>query len=275
MMQKIIHISDIHIPNTCEKRPYNEMINTFLDTLYEKEIKDNDPENIRIIVVGDVFHNKIKTTNEAQSIFHTLLNKCNSFCKTYIIAGNHDMLENNQNRMDSINPTFEIDNVYPNIIYLDKDLGFKSGYKIDDNIVLMLYCMHDSFAPVNILHSDYPDKAFIGLYHGDIVGSLTDLGRKSDNGIDCDMFKECDCVMAGHIHKRQEIIINDKTPFVYAGSLFQQDAGEKINGHGYEVWNLPSLSHHHVEVNNNYRIFKFKVNSYEDFKEDRETLINI
>lgn len=274
MVKKIIQIADLHIPNTCEKRPYDKMLESFIKQLYNNEIKDNNPDEIRIVVCGDTFTNKIKTTNEAKAMFHTLLNYLNEFCRTYIIAGNHDMLENNHDRMDSINPTFEIENVYDNVIYLDKYLDFKSGYVEDDNIIWTLFSMHDNFAPANVEHKMYPDHKIIGLYHGDVKGAVTDVGRMCGDGIDTSIFSECDCVMAGHIHKFQELK-KDGVPIVYSGSVFQKAEDENVTGHGYVVWNVEDMTYRHVEVENDYRIFKFKIDNYEAFNDDVEDLINL
>jgi DNA repair exonuclease SbcCD nuclease subunit len=79
--------------------------------------------------------------------------------------------------------------------------------------------------------------------------------------------------MAGHIHKFQEIK-KEGVPIVYAGSLFQQDSGENITGHGYVVWNMEDMTYKHVEIENNYRIFKFKINDFNAFKEDKEEILN-
>lgn len=274
MIKKIIQIADIHIPNSEDNRPYNEMLMSFLKQLYKNEIEGTDTSEIRIVICGDTFESKVRTTNEAKSMFHTLLNYCNEFCTTYIISGNHDMLENNHDRMDSINPTFNINGVYPNVIYLDKYLDFKSGYVEDDNVVFSLYSMHDNFAPTNVEHIEYPDNKIVGLYHGDVQGAVTDAGRVCQDGIDTNLFRECDCVMAGHIHKFQTIK-KDGIPIVYAGSLFQHDAGENTTGHGYVVWNIEDMSFEHKEVENNYRIFKFKINNYDAFTNDTEDLINL
>lgn len=274
MVKKIIQVADIHIPNSCEKRPYDKMLESFVKQLYVNEIKDNNPDEIRIVLCGDIFKGKIKATNEAKAMFHMMLNYLNEFCRTYIIAGNHDMLENNHDRMDSINPTFEIENVYENVVYLDKYLNFKSGYVEDDNIVWALFSMHDSFAPANVEHSMYPDHRIVGLYHGDVKGAVTDVGRMSSDGIDTSVFSECDCVMAGHIHKFQELK-KDGVPIVYAGSLFQQDESENTTGHGYVVWDMENMTYKHVEVDNDYRIFKFKIDNYDAFNDDIEDLINL
>lgn len=274
MIKTIIQIADIHIPNDTSKRPYDKMLESFLKQLYNNEIKGKNPDEIRIVICGDTFTNKIKTNNEAKAMFHMLLNYLNEMCRTYIIAGNHDMLENNHDRMDSLNPTFEIEGAYENIIYLDKYLDFKSGYVEDDNVVFALFSMHESFAPTNVEHSQYPDKKIVGLYHGDVKGAVTDSGRMTDGGIDTSYFAECDCVMAGHIHKFQELK-KEGVPIVYSGSVFQQAEDENTTGHGYVVWNVEDMTYRHVEVDNDYRIFKFKIDDYTAFSDDVEQLVNL
>lgn len=275
MVKTIFHLSDIHIPNTEEKRPYMDMIKQALAEMF-KEVKKYNKDEIRIVVAGDIFHNKIKTTNEAKKMFHETLNYLNAMAKTIIIAGNHDMLENNHDRTDSISPTFDIKNVYPNITYADKILKYKSGYIIDDNIIWVLYSMFDKFAKPNIegLKEKYPNSKIIGLYHGDVVGAITDTGYISENGIDTNVFEECDCVMAGHIHKFQEIKKNG-VPIVYAGSLFQQNCGENTTGHGYVLWDIENMNYFLHEVTNKYKTYKFKITSYEDVGEDVEKLLNL
>ena len=275
MIKNIIHIADLHIPNDEKNRPYSEMIKQGLAEVL-KVVKKYKDDEFRIVVAGDIFHNKIKTTNEAKRMFHATLNYLNAIGKTIIIAGNHDMLENNHDRIDSISPTFDIVDVYRNITYADKELNYKSGYIKDDNVIWALYSMYDKFAKPNIegLREKYPDCKIIGLYHGDIAGAVTDTGRMSESGIDTNEFKECDCVMAGHIHKFQEIKKNG-VPIVYAGSMFQQDSGENTTGHGFLVWDVEKNKYKLHEVTNKYKIYKFKITSYDDVKEDTEKLLNL
>lgn len=275
MIKKIFHCADLHIPNTEQNRPYMSMIKQFLAELLQESKKYN-PNEIRIVLAGDIFHNKIKTTNEAKQIFHETLNYLNAIGKTIIIAGNHDMLENNHDRIDSISPTFDIKDVYPDITYADKVLNYKSGYIKDDNVIWALYSIFDKYANPNInnLREQYPDHKIIGLFHGDIVGAVTDTGRMTDDGIDTNVFKECDCVMAGHIHKFQEIKKNG-VPIVYSGSIFQQNSGENTTGHGFLIWDLETMKYTFHEVQNNYKTYKFKITSYDDVKDDTEKLLNL
>ena len=271
MIKHIIHLADLHIPN--EKQPYREMIDKLIEKLI---IEIENPDETRIIIVGDVFESKIRTTNEAKETFHHLLNFLNKICPTYVVAGNHDMLERNKDRTDSISPTFEIENVYENITFIDKELDYKSGLLEDENIIFVLFSMFDGFTKPNMdgLKENTSNKRIIGLYHGDISGSVTDLGRMSDAGIDTEWFKDCDCVMAGHIHRFQEIKKNG-VPIVYSGSVFQQNFGENTTGHGFVVWDMETMKYKHVEVDNNYRMFKFSATSYEDVENDVEKLLNL
>lgn len=274
MVKKIFHISDIHIPNSEDNRPYSEMVEVFLKDIVNQVIKCRcTKDEVRIVIVGDVFQQKIKASNEAKNTFHKMLNVLNSLAKTIIVAGNHDMLENNTDRMDSITPTFEISGAYPNITYIDKVLGYKSGCLVDDNIIWTLYSMFDKFKKP-VLPNKEKDNVVIGLYHGDVAGAVTDTGRMAEDGIDTDDFEECDCVMAGHIHKYQELKKNG-VPIVYPSSLFQQNSGENISMHGYVVWDLDTMEHTFHEVQNDYRIYKFEISSYDDVENDVERLTNL
>lgn len=275
MIKKVIHIADLHIPNNTKDRPFGDMIKQMVADIL-KEVQDcESKDEVRIVLVGDIFSQKIRISNEAMTIFHELLNYLNEIAPTIIVAGNHDMLENNTDKMDSITPTFEINGVYENITFADKILDYKSGYIVDDNVVWVLYSIFDKFAKPNLndVTEKYPDKKFIGLYHGEITGAVTDTGRMSESGIDTRVFECCDCVMAGHIHKFQEIKKNG-VKIVYPSSVFQKDMGENISMHGFVVWDLDKMKYHHHEVKNDYRMLKFEITSYDDVKEDKEILIN-
>ncbi len=275
MIKKVIHIADLHIPNDVKKRPFEEMIKQMVADILTDVQKCDNKDEARIVLVGDIFSQKIRISNEAMQLFHELLNYLNEICPTIIVAGNHDMLENNTDKMDSITPTFEIIGAYKNITYADKLMDYKSGYLIDDNVIWVLYSMFDKFAKPNVtqITTQYPDKKVIGLYHGDIVGAVTDTGRMSDGGIDPKSFDICDCVMAGHIHKFQELKKNG-VRIVYPSSVFQKDCGENVSMHGFVVWDLEKMTYKHHEVENKYRYFKFEVTSYDDVQNDKEILIN-
>lgn len=280
MIKYIYHISDIHIPNTETEKPYSIMLNKFLGHLNTdiQNLKKTgvSKDEIRILVAGDTFNQKIKTSNEARELFHILMNYFNVLCKTIIYAGNHDLLENNRDKKDSLSPTFAIDGVYENITFIDKELGYRSGIVEDDNVMWVLYSIFDKFRQPEMtgLRTEYPNHKIIGLYHGNVPGATTDVGKMIDVGVDSNIFNDCDCVMAGHIHKFQEIKHNG-VPLVYAGSLFQNDCGENVTGHGYVLWDINKMTYTHKEVPNDYKTYKFKISSYDDIANNEERLINL
>ena len=273
MIKKIIHLADIHIRNDFFEKQ-KESMKLAMAEIY-KEVKKYNKDEVRIVISGDIYHQKVKSSKEAEIIFHEMLNYFNAMCKTIIIAGNHDMLENNLDKQDALTPTFVIKGVYPNVVYADKELNYKSGYIVDDGVVWCIYSMFDMFKKPNFngLKEQYPNHKFVGLYHGDVVGATTDMGRMTESGIDTKDFIGLDCVMAGHIHKNQTLKKNG-VPIVYSGSLFQQDMGENITGHGYELWDMETMKHHHEEITNNYRTYKIEVTSYDDVTNDEEKLLN-
>lgn len=275
MIKKVIHIADTHIPNLKDGSHYDELIKYLCQEVLTV-IGDTPKDEVRIVVSGDVFDKKIRSDNESKALFHTFMNYLNAIAKTIIIAGNHDLLENNTDRLDSITPTFLISGAYPNIAYADKALSYKSGYIVDDNVIWALYSICDKYADPNIsgLKKKYPDHRIIGLYHGDVIGATTDTGRMCEDGIDLKLFNGCDCVMAGHIHKYQCVRKNG-IPIVYAGSSFQQNFGENTTGHGFVEWDLETMEYKHHEVKNPYKMYKFEISSYDDVKNDVEQLMNL
>lgn len=279
MVKYIFHIADLHIPNTFEVRPYDKMIDSFMeqlsnhvDSLIEKGVERNE---IRICVVGDIFHNKIKVSNEARMCLHSLLNKLNDLADTIIIAGNHDMLENNKDRCDSLTPTFEIKGVYDNVLYLDKELDYKSGFLEDDNIVWCLYSMFDEFSKPNSIELEKDENTkVVGLYHGNIPSATTDTGRVIEDGVDMSWFDICDFVLCGHIHKHQ-MIKHNGIKAVYSGSVFQQNLGENISGHGYCLWDVDNETFDFFEVENEYRMFNATMTSFDGFKTGEVKIVNM
>ena len=118
-----------------------------------------------------------------------------------------------------------------------------------------------------------PDNIIVGLYHGEIVGSKNYNGSIFDIGLFKEEFNGCNCVMLGHIHKRQELK-NYDTKLVYCGSLIQQNNGETVTQHGFVVWNMETLDYQFIDLDNEYGYYNFEIKSVEDIENDKEILLN-
>jgi DNA repair exonuclease SbcCD nuclease subunit len=230
------------------------------------------PKKTRILLLGDIVDSKTSISPECNLQVGWLLNELNKIAKTIVICGNHDV--GNLERMDSITPIFALSN-FTNSLYLDKELSYHSGCFVDENIVWCLYSIFDGFQRPNIdeMKIKYPDKTFIGLIHGDVIGAKTDLGRKVDTGLGVSNFDGLDYVLCGHIHKYQNIN-KSGIPILYCGSTLQNNFGENINGHGFVIVDIENKNHELIEIPSDYGYYKFVINSELDIENDLEKLTN-
>lgn len=274
MVKKIIHLADIHIRNIKRHDEYKEQFEKFILEIGEYVRSDYDYEQVRIVLAGDLFHQKIQTSNEQTKLFSWFIRELNSICPVVIIAGNHDFMESNMERMDSITPIVSLMDL-ANVNYLDMTLDYKSGCYVDDNIVWCLYSIFDGYnkPDIKIERVNNPDKKFIGLFHGPLTGSKTDVGYEFEHGVSLDIFDGCDAVMCGDIHKKQELNYNG-IKVVYPGSFCQQDMGESVSGHGYLIWDVETLEYEEFDVKSEYGFYKFKIESISDIEEGKEEFVN-
>ena len=63
MIKRIIHISDIHIRTNQYHELYKKQFQSFLDEIKEISV-DLENEELRIVIAGDLFHQKIVISNE-------------------------------------------------------------------------------------------------------------------------------------------------------------------------------------------------------------------
>ena len=280
MITKIIACGDIHVPSFKGIDQLKPVLQRFIDKCEKIVDEEDEPDNVRIVVLGDVFDQKIAITNESVLCVDWFFSELDKICKTIVIAGNHDFLMNNMDRVDSLTPLFEIGK-YKNVIYLDRELGYESGIYDDDNVAWCLFSSFDGFATPEIkVHKTANEGkgfTYVGLIHADINGAMTVTNYLTENGVDPAVFEDCDFVMAGHIHKRQEIKKNG-VRVVYCSSIKQKDFGESVSGHGFVLWDIEDpeeIEYKYVDVPNpDGGYYQFAVTDIEDIAEDNEEIIN-
>lgn len=275
MVKYIISISDIHVRNFKRMEETGEFLEKIVDYCNDF-VKQHSPEEVRIVLAGDLFDQKITVSNESTTYVSWLLRRLNEITTTYVICGNHDYLMNNVTRMCSLTPIFTMSD-FKNCKYLDQELGFSSGIYVDDNVAFCLYSTFDDFnrPEIETYHSQNPDKTLIGLIHADINGAITDVGYTTDKGLSPKHFEGLDFVIAGHIHKRQEIRKNG-VKIVYCGSLIQQNMGENLTGHGGVIWNVQDKTWEPFDLDRGeYGYYKFVIDGIDDIDNDMEKLLNL
>jgi len=274
-IKRIYHLADIHLRTYKMHDDYKEIFIKLLNKLSEDIIENGfKKEEVRIVICGDFVHQKITISNEQLLLGTWFLKELRSLCEVIIIAGNHDLLENNNDRLDSVTPMVKLLEMSGiNITYFTG----KSDCYLDNNIVWCVYSIFDGNKRPDIdsVKEKYgKNKQYVGLFHAPINGLSTDLGYVFTEATSLEHFDGCDLVLCGDIHKR-DILYYKETPIAMSGSLLQQSFGETVNKHGFLIWDIPTLVHTEVDIENNNGFYQFVINSIDDIETNNEKLTNI
>ena len=222
MSIKIAHVSDIHV----RKLKYHKEYRAVFEQLYEK-LKEEKPDII--VNTGDTFHTKLDLSPEAIRMMSDLFAGLADIAPYYMILGNHDMNLKNSGRLDAISPI--VDNLnHPNLHFHKHS----EVIEVADGIDLHVLSIVD---PENWQETLPEERVNIALYHGSVVGSVTDTGWMMTHGdIDLNTVEKYDYALLGDIHKTDQKVDADGRAR-YPGSLVQQNHGES-NDKGYLIWEI-------------------------------------
>jgi DNA repair exonuclease SbcCD nuclease subunit len=199
MIKKIIHIADVHIRTYRMHDEYREIFEQFIEEITDY-CKDYEYEEVRIAIVGDLVHQKITISNELLILGTWFLKRLLEVAPVVLVAGNHDLLEKNKDRLDSLSPMVDLIED-PNLRYYKESKCY-----VDDNIVWCNYSIFDENKRPDIESDREIDRGenetYIGLYHAPLVGATTDIGYEFSEGTTLEHFEGCDMVLLGDIHKR-------------------------------------------------------------------------
>jgi len=264
MIEKIAHIADIHFRNIQRHDEFRAICENFID-----QMKTMEPD--RIVIAGDIVHSRNQISPELVNEVSWFLNECSSVTgKVVIIPGNHDVVEQNKERMDALTPiinTLRVDNI---------SYYTKSGLYKDDNVVWSVFSIFDNHMAPEALEMRPHKGTYIGLYHGTIVGAVNEMGFKFTHGAELTKFRHCDLVLCGDIHKRQ-VFKSGETPIIMVGSLIQQNYGETISQHGFNFVHLSEdnkFTNEFHDIENPIKYLTFKITDITDIDENKEILVN-
>jgi len=276
-IEKIYHISDIHIRLSTRHNEYQEVFNKFYDIL----LNEPNKKNSIVIITGDILHSKTELNPECVKITRDFFQSIVNIMNVIIIAGNHDANLANSNRLDSLTPlvdritqpTLDIDNLadlnFVRYLYYLKDSGvYKFG-----NIYFSLASVFD-YSLIEAHHirqkienenkKEYQhllngNHKLIALYHGSFKEAITDTGAKMEDcsKITLNHIKQFDYGLLGDIHKHQ--FLDNNCKIAYAGSMIQQNHSEEIKGHGILLWNLLNGKSELIEIENQYGFLTIRI----------------
>ncbi len=263
-------MADIHLRTYRLHDEYEESFKQLIININDL-VKGYDREEIRIVIAGDIVHQKIVISNEQIMLCAWLFRELEKIAPLIIIAGNHDLLENNKDRLDSITPIVRL---LPdlNINYFKESKCYK-----DNNIVWCVYSIFEENQRPDIESAKAQfgdDLVYFGLYHAALKNAKTDIGYSVDHGDSLEIFEGLNGVLLGDIHKYQ-VFIHKDIPIIYPSSLIQQNFGESIQKHGFVLWNVETLEHKHHVVANTSPYYQFSIKSLDDLENGTEKLVNL
>jgi len=266
MIKRIIHLADLHIRTYQYHDMYRTQFELLLDDI-KNQINGLDYSEIRVVIAGDITHNKINISNEQMMLTSWFIKElADTIGRVIIIPGNHDFLENNIDRLDSITPIVELLN-HDEIKYFKSSKVYK-----DENIRWVSYSLYEHNKKPEYIKED---GFYVGLFHGPIQGLSTDLGFEFDNAYSPLNFVDLDLLLCGDIHKRQQFKLPGGGIGVMIGSLIQQNFGETVNYHGYGIYNLETNEYTTHDIENEQPFLHFLISDISDIENEEDNLLNI
>ena len=255
---RIAHLSDIHIRKTRRHEEYTTVLDNLLLSLESLAID-------RIVIAGDLLHNKTDLSPEAVQLAGQYLSGLSDVAPVDIILGNHDCVINQHNRLDSLSPIIRLLKEKGKPIRLYTDSGLEP---ITDDLVYGIFAQQDSKDWWPIEFDREEGKKYVALYHGAIDGSKTSASHRIESDVDKSIFRNYDFGMLGDIHSRQSMVLdsNGKVKTAYAGSLIQQNFGEEIEK-GFLLWDLDLKTCTFIQVANDW--------GFKTFRLDEDAINNI
>lgn len=251
MIRYLYHISDIHIRLFSRRNEYHHVFDQLYSFLRER-VACHGKDKAMIVITGDVLHNKIDLQPECTMMTYEFLKELSLLFPTILIAGNHDALLNNRDRIDSLTSILH-ERTPPHLFYYTR-----TGVYRHENILFVVNSLLDDapWLTCDMVKKEDESDITVALYHGQIHGWKNQAGYQSDYGdkmvTDFDGF---DLVLLGDIHKHQ--YMNKKQTIAYAGSLISQNYGETDLDHGVLVWDLDTMSSSLTRLENPYGYREF------------------
>ena len=244
-VDKIFHISDIHVYNYQRHEEYIEVF----EKLY-KIIEDRMTPNSIIFLGGDIVHSKTNMSPELFSVVSNLLSTLCNMLPTIVILGNHDLNLNNKTRLDALTPIINSLNL-PTLHFLNETNVYQY-----EQIAFSLLHVKDKIENV-IPAKSFDAETKILMYHGPVKNSATAYGYLLEgNYLDVLEHADYDYILLGDIHKHQ--YLNLERTAAYPSSLIQQNFGEDLT-HGIIEWDLNEKTSEFIKIASSHGYYTFKL----------------
>jgi predicted phosphodiesterase len=187
---RIAQITDTHIRPLSRHAEYRLVFEEL-----NNRLRAQKPDHI--IHTGDLHHTKLQNISpEYISLLTWWLSSLAEIAPTHIVLGNHDGNLASTSRDDAVSPIVRaMDNPRIHLYKRSGVYGFAPGY----NWCVFSIFDTEGWDRVKPVAGDVN----IAVYHGPVLGAVTEAGWELDGKLNVDFFKEYDVAMLGDIHKQQ------------------------------------------------------------------------
>lgn len=226
MVEKIVHISDVHIYLPIDNSRYDEYTNVF-GKLYEDIEELSKKYKILICITGDLC-DKNKLWGREIDFLEKFLTKLCDYAPVITIPGNHDFNYCESDELVHISPIMRNKKLKNNFYLL-----IENGLYKYNNIIFGVTAVYSD----KVIQCDVKDANIkkIALYHGHVFSRAIRGIVPEKGNFRIDDFDGYDMVLLGDIHTACSLTDNDSR--WYAGSLIKQRINEP-NDHGYILWDI-------------------------------------
>lgn len=266
VITKIIHIADIHIRLSSLHNEYNEVFERLYIEI--KKIKEIN-ENGLICLCGDLLQSKDELKPDTIITTWNFIKNLSDIYPLIIITGNHDTIELNNNKSDSITSILK-DRPINNTYYL-----LNTGVYIYNNVIFGVSSIIDKYILSkekfnNVLENSNYKLLYqkdvikhIGLYHGALDNVLYNESDVRMRGKQLNEFNNLskdnyDYILLGDIHKFQ--YLDEKKTIAYSSSLISQNFTESDDYHGFIEWSILTGQSEYHKIKNYNAYYKLNIN---------------
>lgn len=198
----VFHIADIQVRLNSRLEEYREVFGVLYSEI------QNSPPNTVVALVGDVFHSKCDLSPECVQMTIDLFTKIAELRPLVVVAGNHDAMLSNKNRLDSLTPIVKALKD-PNIYYLRETGLYGMGNILFNN--MSIFDSPDKYIQGKDIPEVYRNQYehIIALFHGPVDRAALDTGYAISNpAVVPQLFADHHLALLGDIHKAQDMHID-------------------------------------------------------------------
>jgi DNA repair exonuclease SbcCD nuclease subunit len=230
-LSKICLISDLHFGVRKNNEVFIDSQLRFINEQFIPYLNENGIK--KICILGDLFDNRQSTNTKVMNAVHSVFDKLRNF-EIYVLVGNHDTYFTSSIEVNSL----KFLNEFHNVTLIEKITSVEFNNR--------KFVMAPWITNIPEFISQFNGtKCDVCLGHFNIFGFQYNKQKRSEDGIESNIFSGCNKVFTGHFHIRNVQNLYG-SEIIYIGSPFQLTRNDIDEERGFVVLNTEDLSYEFI-----------------------------